>query len=83
MLIHSPKELALFVINQRKNRKLSQAEVGKRVGLKQQTISEFERRPEGTKLNTLFSILSAVNLDIQISSKDDSGSTKTSWNKEW
>lgn len=83
MLIRSPKELALFVINQRKKRKLSQAEVGKLVGLKQQTISEFELRPEGTKLSTLFSILSAVNLDIKISTKDETTSPKTSWKEEW
>jgi HTH-type transcriptional regulator/antitoxin HipB len=53
MLIHSPKELALLIISQRKKLKLSQADVGRRVGLKQQTISEFEIKPEGTKLNTL------------------------------
>lgn len=83
MLIRSPKELALFVINQRKKQKISQAEVGKLVGLKQQTISDFELRPEGTKLNTLFSILSAVNLDIKISGKDEIVSPNTSWKEEW
>ncbi len=83
MLIRAPKELALLVITQRKKQKLSQAEVGKRVGLKQQTVSEFELRPEGTKLSTLFSILSAVNLDIKISTKDEITSLKTSWKEEW
>lgn len=83
MLIHSPKELALLVISQRKKLKLSQAEVGKRVGLKQQTVSAFESRPESTKLNTLFHILSAVNLDILALGKDDSSVTKIQWNKEW
>ena len=83
MLIRSPKELALFIINQRKKLKLSQAEVGRLVGLKQQTISDFELRPEGTKLSTLFSILSAVNLDIRTSVKDEIISPKTPWEKEW
>lgn len=82
MLIHSPKELALIVSNQRKKRKLSQAQVGKLVGLKQQTISAFELNPEGTKLSTLFSILSAVNLDIKISDKDKIAS-ETAWKEEW
>jgi HTH-type transcriptional regulator/antitoxin HipB len=82
MLIRSPKELALLISNQRKKLKLSQAEVGKLVGLKQQTISEFEIKPEGTKLNTLFHILSAVNLDIKISTKDDA-SFKNEWKEEW
>jgi HTH-type transcriptional regulator/antitoxin HipB len=83
MLIRSPKELALLVINQRKKHKLSQAEVGKLVGLKQQTISEFELNPEGTKLSTLFHILSAVNLDIKISAKDEETSPHTHWKEEW
>ncbi|HSW68646.1 MAG TPA: helix-turn-helix domain-containing protein [Gammaproteobacteria bacterium] len=83
MLIRSPKELALLVSNQRKRLKLSQAEVGKLVGLKQQTISEFEIKPDGTKLNTLFHILSAVNLDIRILTKDDPILTKNEWKEEW
>lgn len=83
MFIRSPKELAVFIINQRKKHNLSQADIGKLVGLKQQTISEFELKPEGTKLSTLFSILSAVNLDITMSSKDEVASHKTSWKEEW
>lgn len=85
MLIHSPKELALLVSNQRRNLKLSQADVGQSVGLKQQTISAFENKPEGTKLETLFDILSALNLDITITSKtqDKKTSTKSKWKEEW
>ena len=83
MLVSSPKELALFVINQRKKLKLSQAEVGKLVGLKQQTISEFEIRPEGTQIDTLFRILSALNLDIQLFTKDEIPAIKTKWKEEW
>ena len=83
MLIRSPKELALLVSNQRKKLKLSQTEVGKLVGLKQQTISEFELKPEGTKLSTLFYILSAVKLDIKILTKDDATLTKNEWKEEW
>lgn len=81
MLIHSAKELALLVISQRKKLKLSQVEVGDLAGLKQQTISDFEVNPEGTKLSTLFQILSAVKLDIHILTKDDD--TKTQWEQGW
>lgn len=83
MFIRSPKELALLVVSQRKKLKLSQAEVGTRVGLKQQTISEFEIKPESTQLNTLFYILSAVNLDMQVLVKDKVISPKTQWKEEW
>ena len=83
MFIRSPKELALLVINQRKKNKLSQADVGKLVGLKQQTISAFELNPEKTQINTLFHILSAVNLDIKIQPKDEKTTSKNSWKEEW
>jgi HTH-type transcriptional regulator/antitoxin HipB len=83
MLIHSPKELAFLITNQRKKLKLSQAEVGKLVGLKQQTISDFEIKPESTQLNTLFRILSALNLDIKVLAKDEVSITKIQWKEEW
>jgi HTH-type transcriptional regulator/antitoxin HipB len=64
MFIYSSKELASYIIRQRKKLKLSQTAVGELVGLKQKTISEFETKPESTQINTLFRILSALNLDI-------------------
>lgn len=83
MFIRSPKELALLVVNQRKKLKLSQAEVANRVGLKQKTISAFENKPENTKLNTLFHILSAVKLDISVLTKDKTTLTEAPWKEEW
>lgn len=83
MLIPSPKELALLVISQRKKLKLSQADVGSLVGLKQQTVSAFETNPEGTKLDTLFHILSAVNLDVIVLAKDKSTVTEAEWKEGW
>lgn len=83
MLARSPKDLSLLVINQRKKLKLSQAEVANRVGLKQKTISAFENKPESTKLETLFYILSAVNLDFTVLSKDDNAFTSKQWREEW
>ena len=83
MLIHTPKDLALMVIDQRKKLKLSQSQVGALVGVKQTTISAFENKPENTKLETLFNILSAVKLEINLSAKDKSLKTKTHWKEEW
>lgn len=78
MIIHSPDELALLVSNHRKQNKMSQAEASELVGLKQATISAFENTPTGTKLDTLFRILAAVNLEIHVVPK---GSQK--WDSEW
>ncbi len=83
MLAHSPKELALFVISQRKRLKLSQAVIGNLVGLKQSTISAFENKPESTKLDTLFLILSAINLAMHVEPKDKIANAENQWKEEW
>ena len=83
MFIRSPKALALLIVSQRKKLKFSQATVGKLVGLKQQTISKFEMRPENTQIDTLFRILSALNLEIQLLEKDTISTIKMPWKEEW
>lgn len=83
MFIPSPAELALAVQSQRKNLKLSQAQVANLVGLKQKTISAFENKPEGTKIETLFLILSAVKLDLNLINKTKSSSSQSEWKEEW
>lgn len=80
--VYSTKELALIIIKKRKQLKLSQAMVAKRAGLRQQTISAFEKRPENTKLDTLFLILSAVELGLQVLSKTPMSDQKE-WGEEW
>ncbi len=81
MFTPNPGALASLVIDQRKKLKLTQKEVGELVGLKQKTISAFENKPEGTKLETLFRILSAVNLDMTILCKDRPKNPL--WTEKW
>lgn len=82
MLIYSPKELAIFAVNQRKKLGLTQAEVADRVGLKQKTISAFETKPESVMLLTTFRILSALNIELQFFSQTDPA-RKTPWSEPW
>lgn len=83
MLIHSPRDLALLVLSQRRKLSLSQSAVGNLVGLKQATVSAFENRPENTKMDTVFRILAAVNLDMHALPKDQKMSYQDSWKEEW
>lgn len=83
MLIHSPRDLALLVVSQRKKLSLSQAAVGDLIGIKQATVSAFENRPENTKMDTVFRILAAVNLDIYSLAKDKILTGKDEWKEEW
>lgn len=83
MIIHSPRELAMFVSSHRKKLKQSQATIASLVGLKQKLISAFENKPESVQLDTLFKILSAVNLDVRLTPKDKINKNKINWKQEW
>lgn len=69
MIVKSPHDLALFIVSQRKKLKLTQVRIGDSVGLKQATISAFENKPESTRLDTFFRILSAVNMNFVLEPK--------------
>ena len=83
MFIRSPDDLTVVVKEQRKNLKLSQAEVGDLVGLKQATVSAFENKPGATQLDTLFRILAALNLEIAVNVRGEDVAEKTQWKEEW
>ncbi|EOW3941092.1 TPA: helix-turn-helix domain-containing protein [Vibrio parahaemolyticus] len=72
MLITSPRQLAIHLRDERKHKNLSQEKVADPVGLKQDTISKFEINPETTRIQTLFRILSSLNLEMHIVQKGES-----------
>jgi HTH-type transcriptional regulator / antitoxin HipB len=81
MLIHSTQELAEFTRDYRKRKHLTQAEASDRVGLRQKTVSAFESKPESTKLETVFKLLSALDLELHIVPKGET--TVQGWDQEW
>jgi HTH-type transcriptional regulator / antitoxin HipB len=80
MLVTSPHQLAITVRDQRKQMQMSQADVADHVGLRQETISAFENKADRTKLDTLFRILAALNLEIHVVPR---GTKVSGWDKEW
>jgi HTH-type transcriptional regulator/antitoxin HipB len=50
----------------RRNAGLTQAELGKRIGLRQATISKLEAGEPATRLSTLLDALTALGLEIMI-----------------
>ncbi len=83
MIISSPTVLAEYARDRRKQMGLNQSEVGDRTGIRQVTVSAFENRPDGTKLETLFKLLSALELELQIVPKEQAGDTSRGWDEEW
>jgi HTH-type transcriptional regulator / antitoxin HipB len=83
MIVHSTKELAEYIKDHRKRERLRQAEVSDRVGLRQMTVSAFENKPESTKLETLFRLLSALDLELHVMPKETKIKDDQGWNEEW
>ena len=79
MIIRSAKDLALYLNDQRKQLKMSQTEVADLVGLKQDTISKFENSPDNSRIDTLFRILSALNLNISLVEKNQETHEEIEW----
>ena len=82
MNITSTKMLANALRNERKKRKLSQSKTAETIGMKQSTISEFENYPDGTRLETLFKLLAALDLELQITPRDNNPQEKCTWDQE-
>lgn len=80
MKITTSKMLANEIRNYRIEQDLTQSEVSKSVGIRQTTISSFENNPDSTKLETLFKILHALDLDVTIHKR---GEKVNGWKEEW
>lgn len=68
-LIYSAKSLGSALKRRRKEKKLTQREVGKDFNIDQTTVSSIEQGAKGTRLETLFRILAALELEIVIKPK--------------
>lgn len=65
-IARSPKDVGNALRNARKANKLTQAELASRSGIWQRTISTIETSASGAKLDTIFDLLAALDLEIQI-----------------
>jgi HTH-type transcriptional regulator / antitoxin HipB len=91
MKITDPKALSNYLRDERRARGLSQAKVGDLVGLRQGTVSKFESMPEKMQLDTLFRLLSALELELSVKPKGSKMHTQKpgavsagdKWTEEW
>jgi HTH-type transcriptional regulator/antitoxin HipB len=60
------KQIGAIIRRARRNAGLTQTDLGKRIGLRQATISRLEKGEEETRLSTLLDALSALALEIVI-----------------
>ena len=77
-MIRNFKGLGTEIAKIRRKQKLTQGEIAERTGLKQQTISEFENgRP--ASINTLFLILEALGMELQLTPRGVKEAKKADW----
>jgi HTH-type transcriptional regulator/antitoxin HipB len=60
------KQIGAIIRRARRNAGLTQAELGKRIGLRQATISKLEKGAPATQLSTMLDALTALGLEITI-----------------
>ena len=65
-LARTPKDIGHAIRSTRKARKLTQKELATRSGVWQETISKIENGVASTKLETVFDILAALDLELQV-----------------
>lgn len=84
MKISTTKQLSAYLKDVRLDNELSQADVAKKVGVRQDTVSNFELRAGTTKMDTFFKLLSALELDFEITPRNRKNSDDSSgWKEEW
>jgi HTH-type transcriptional regulator/antitoxin HipB len=86
MLIHSPSDLAQFYRDQRKQCGMSQVAIAEEISVRQDTVSKFELKPANVRLDTLFRLLVALDLEMHIVPKGQpapvAGESK-GWTEPW
>jgi len=72
-IARSPQQIGQLVRKRRRTLKLTQAELAKKVGSYQKTISKLEAGEPGIKLQTMFDVLAALDLEIVMQTRSSSG----------
>lgn len=77
MVATTPQMLAHAVKKYRKQQQKSQTEIAYLANIKQATVSVFKNDPTGTKIDTLFNILTALDLELVVQPRPkDNGEVK-------
>jgi HTH-type transcriptional regulator/antitoxin HipB len=65
-IARSTKDLGNVLRQERKAQNLTQAELASRAGVWQRTISNIETSASGAKVDTIFDLLAALDLELHI-----------------
>jgi HTH-type transcriptional regulator/antitoxin HipB len=65
-LARSPKQIGNIIRNARKRLNLTQAELGSKTGIRQETISLIETGNSSPRIESLLAVLAALDLEFRI-----------------
>jgi HTH-type transcriptional regulator/antitoxin HipB len=68
-MVRSAKQLGSLIYNERVQRGMSQQVLANLTGTGQKTISHIENGKEGTKLETIFSLLATLDLEMKLTAR--------------
>ena len=86
MLIHSSNDLAQYYRDQRKQRNVSQSTIAEEIVMRQDTVSKFENKPGNVRLDTLFRLLAALDLELHLVPKEEAileNEKEKGWTEKW
>ena len=81
-IVSTADQLGKVLRGYRRQQKKTQTDAGDSVGLLQKTVSLLERETEKSSIESLFKLMSALNLEMNIRSKDEASDTQPS-TVEW
>lgn len=70
IIVRTPRQLSQVLRDFRVRQNLTQRTAAMNVGLLPKTISGLEQKPEGSSIESLFRLLSALNLELVIREKE-------------
>lgn len=79
MIATSPKILGAALKRKRKQLGLTQEAAGELFRLQQSTVSSLEQGADGSRLDTLFRLLAALNLEIVIRDRGNNNENDGEW----
>jgi HTH-type transcriptional regulator / antitoxin HipB len=68
-----PKQIGNLIRSSRKQKALSQKQLGEKVGLRQGTISLIETGNSSIRIGTLLAVLAALDLEFQVAPRSKDG----------
>jgi HTH-type transcriptional regulator/antitoxin HipB len=75
--VHTPAQLSAHLRSLRKSRKLTQAQLGAKVGLDQTRIAKIERDPRSVSAGRLFEILAALGVSVVLEPREKGRDART------